>query len=142
MAAPLPFSPARKPWNAGANWPKLQSLLKVESSSEILTALLSLSEQQHEALEQDEAWPAELKGFAKAGDSRQARDIVSFRKESIWVREADRQLLWTVCERGLDLLEAVESIQPQWKKSVNGLAVLFSWYESHIQAGGHPASQL
>jgi len=52
--------------DAGANRPKLRGLLKAGSSSEILTALLSPSETQHQALEQDEAWPAELKQFAKS----------------------------------------------------------------------------
>lgn len=47
----------------GSNWPKLKTLLKAESAVEILTAMLSPSNAQKEALENDETWSAEFKEF-------------------------------------------------------------------------------
>ncbi len=51
--------------DSGPNWPKLRSLLKTESAAEILVALLSPTETQRKALEEDDAWPAEFKHFAR-----------------------------------------------------------------------------
>ena len=51
---------------AGHNWPKLRSLLGVESSVETLTAFLSPSETQRTALTEDGAWAAELREFLQS----------------------------------------------------------------------------
>ncbi len=53
--------------DGGANWPKLRSLLNVESSSEILTALLSPFEKQREALEHCEACRTQHSAVTFAG---------------------------------------------------------------------------
>lgn len=39
----------------------------------------------------------------RAGDHAQAEAIASARKHSVWVQESDRQLLWTLAERALEL---------------------------------------
>lgn len=48
---------------AGHHWPKLKSLLGVESAVEILTAFLSPSEKQQVALAEDGAWAPEMRAF-------------------------------------------------------------------------------
>ena len=49
-----------------ANWPKLRTVLNVESALEILVAFLSPSEEQKRKLEADEAWIPEFITFSKA----------------------------------------------------------------------------
>ncbi|MBM4289136.1 MAG: PglZ domain-containing protein [Deltaproteobacteria bacterium] len=48
-----------------ANWPKLRTLLKVESTAEILVALVSPTSKQREALEKDTTWVAECRDFTR-----------------------------------------------------------------------------
>jgi hypothetical protein len=48
---------------AGHNWPKLKSLLGVESAVETLTVFLSPNEKQRTALTEDGTWAAEMRGF-------------------------------------------------------------------------------
>lgn len=50
--------------DAGADWPKLRSLLSVQSAREILTALLAPTSRQREALERDGTWQTEYRLFA------------------------------------------------------------------------------
>jgi hypothetical protein len=50
--------------DAGADWPKLRSLLGVQSAREILTALLAPTSRQRDALEYDGSWQAEYRLFA------------------------------------------------------------------------------
>lgn len=50
----------------GATWPKLKTLLKAESAAEILTAVMSPSDEQEKALLADQAWVAEFKQFLSA----------------------------------------------------------------------------
>lgn len=52
--------------NGSTNWPKLKSLLKVESSAEILLALLSPDAQQAQRLTRDAGWCDEYKSFCAA----------------------------------------------------------------------------
>jgi hypothetical protein len=66
FAAGIPDFDTADAIDSRPNWPKLRSLLKAESAAEILVALLSPMEAQRKALEQDEAWPAEFKHFARA----------------------------------------------------------------------------
>lgn len=47
------------------NWPKLRTILKVESAAEILTALLSPSDEQKKILDKDDAWFSEFNEFVK-----------------------------------------------------------------------------
>lgn len=49
-----------------ATWPKLRTLLDAESAVEILTAVMSPSEVQRQALQSDETWVPEFKEFLKA----------------------------------------------------------------------------
>lgn len=51
---------------AGHNWPKLRSLLGVESTVEILTAFLSPNDAQKTALATDGTWVAEFRDFLQA----------------------------------------------------------------------------
>jgi hypothetical protein len=238
--------------DSGTNWPKLRSLLKAESAAEILVAILSPTETQQKALEQDEAWPAEFKDFARStlglklktksqkwrpiqeelaryvllsefaldfpgelpvelkdvphaestyanlihkvcetlrtsqphqnpymemankvaselsledrlkhiqdfgkrdtfsfvertfllqfiaaaerGDGEGAREIAAFRMNSIWTREAERQLLWTISERALELSSMCEEIRPDWKNHAGSLSALFSYYAEKLRA--------
>jgi len=237
--------------DSGTNWPKLRSLLKAESATEIVVALLSPSEAQRKALDKDEAWPSELKEFAGAtlglkiktmsrkwqpiqqelaryvlfsefvvdlpgdlppelkdvpraeashaalickicetlrtsqphqntymemanqaaselrveshckdiedfgkrdtfsfeertfllqfiaaaedGDVERARKIAAFRINSLWAREAERQILWTISERALDLCSQVEGIKTEWKKQADSLTALFSHYTVRLR---------
>jgi hypothetical protein len=237
--------------DGGSNWPKLRSLLKSESAAEILIAILSPSERQKDALEEDEAWPAELRQFASAtlglkiktkslkwqpiqqelaryllfsefvldlpeelptelkdvpraqaghkdliykvcdtlrtsenhqvtymdlagkvvsdlgleerlkhiqdfgkrdtfafeersflkrfiatvedGEFEAARKISQTRLGSIWAREGERQLLWTIAERALDLISNLEAVKPGWKKQAGSLAALFSFYAEQLR---------
>lgn len=52
--------------SAHSQWPKLRTLLKASSRSEILVAFLSPSEPQRQALTQDKAWVAEFRQFVAA----------------------------------------------------------------------------
>ncbi|MGA2223091.1 MAG: PglZ domain-containing protein [Syntrophobacteraceae bacterium] len=237
--------------DSGTNWPKLRSLLKAESAAEILVAILSPTETQQKALEQDEAWPAEFKDFARStlglklktksqkwgpiqeelaryvllsefvldlpgelpvelkdvphaesiytnliykvcetlrtsqphqnpymemankvaselcleehlkhiqdfgkrdtfsfeertfllqfiaaaeeGAVERAREIATFRMNSIWAREGERQLLWTISERALELGSMVEDIMPDWKNHAGSLSALFSYYTEKLR---------
>jgi PglZ domain len=48
---------------AGKGWPRLRTLLGVESAAEILVALLSPTAAQGEALDEDSSWQAEFRSF-------------------------------------------------------------------------------
>jgi len=48
---------------AGATWPKLKTLLRADSAKEIITALISPSEDQEASLKGDATWSSELKSF-------------------------------------------------------------------------------
>ena len=50
----------------GVHWPQLRATLKVESSRELLAALLAPTERQNQALKQKENWALETKAFLKA----------------------------------------------------------------------------
>lgn len=50
----------------GLNWPNLRALLKVESTADILFALLVPSDQQQSALKETDSWVAEAKGVLQA----------------------------------------------------------------------------
>lgn len=50
----------------GVHWPQLRATLKVESSRELLVALLAPKEPQVEALKQQEGWALEAKAFLRA----------------------------------------------------------------------------
>lgn len=49
----------------GVSWPQLQAVLKVESSREILTALLIPTTRQSEALKEQEGWTQEARDFLR-----------------------------------------------------------------------------
>ncbi|BDC48930.1 hypothetical protein F183_A12460 [Bryobacterales bacterium F-183] len=51
--------------DASANWPQLRTLLKCESTKEIVVALLNPSSGQHQALTSDGSWIGEYKQFAQ-----------------------------------------------------------------------------
>ncbi len=70
---------------------------------------------------------------AEEGDVDQARRIAAFRMNSIWAREADRQILWTISERALDLCSQVEAIKGEWKKETDSLSSLFSCYTERLR---------
>jgi len=48
---------------AGKGWPRLRTLLGVESAAEILVAFLSPTQKQAAALDEDASWQAEFRGF-------------------------------------------------------------------------------
>ena len=50
----------------GVHWPQLRAMLKVESSRELLVALLAPKEAQAEALKHQEGWALEAKAFLRA----------------------------------------------------------------------------
>lgn len=52
---------------------------------------------------------------------------------SLWARETDRQLLWIIAERGLDLISEIKVIQGEWKKESGGLSRLFSCYADRLR---------
>ena len=52
--------------DSGATWPKLRTLLEVESPREILVGLLSPTERQAAALQADKGWLGEYRQFAQA----------------------------------------------------------------------------
>lgn len=237
--------------DSGTNWPKLRSLLKTESATEIVVALLSPTQAQRKALDEDDAWPAEFKDFARTalglklrtksrkwqpiqqelaryvlfsefvldlpvdlpselkdvpcaeatrsdligkicdtlrtsqnhqnayiemankaaselnleshckhikdfgksdtfsfeertfllqfiaaaeeGDLERAREISAYRMNSIWAREAERQLLWTLSERALELSSQAEKLKSEWKKHAGSLTALFSCYTERLR---------
>lgn len=52
--------------SGGADWPRLKTLLKVESAMEILQAVLVPSERQELALKENDGWVSEFKDFVKS----------------------------------------------------------------------------
>ena len=72
----------------GLDWPNLRALLGVESSRDILFALLVPSEQQQEALKSSDAWVAEAKALFQASIGLKLRT-----RGKSWSSVADE--LWT-----------------------------------------------
>jgi hypothetical protein len=70
---------------------------------------------------------------AEGGDVERAREIAAFRKNSVWAREAERQILWTISERALELGAMVEDIRPEWKNHAGSLSALFSYYAEKLR---------
>lgn len=70
----------------------------------------------------------------EAGKTERARELAALRLNSIWAKEAERQLLWTIAERGLELLCRVEEIVPDWKKQAASLSALFSCYSEKLRS--------
>ncbi len=67
------------------------------------------------------------------GDLERAREIVSFRMSSVWAREAEILILWTISERGLELCSQVEEMAAEWKKRADSLSSLFSYYTERLR---------
>jgi hypothetical protein len=70
---------------------------------------------------------------AEGGDVERAREIAAFRMNSVWAREAERQILWTISERALELGSMVEDIMPDWKNHAGSLSALFSYYTEKLR---------
>lgn len=71
----------------GFNWPNLRALLSVESSRDILFALLSPDEKQQDALKGNDAWVSEVKNLLKVSMGLSLKT-----KGKTWVSIADE--LW------------------------------------------------
>lgn len=67
------------------------------------------------------------------GKFDEAREISTIRLNSIWAREGERQLLWTIAERTLELISTIEAVKPEWKKQAGSLTALFSFYTEQLR---------
>jgi hypothetical protein len=64
----------------------------------------------------------------KAGDFPQAEAIAGARKGSIWVQESDRQLLWTLAARLLELLRGIADFDRELQEAKPDTAGLMAFY--------------
>jgi len=65
---------------------------------------------------------------ALAGKLDAARTVAESRKASIWVRQEDRQLLWTLAGQALQLLTGVEDAEEKFPSKRLNLAELANYY--------------
>jgi hypothetical protein len=69
-----------------------------------------------------------------AGNIGKAQDVANIRKNSIWVRNTDeRQILWTISERALELLNEIDAINASMGKNFKDLADILSAYCDRLQ---------
>lgn len=64
----------------------------------------------------------------RADDIAKAEAIATDRKNSVWVKESDRQLLWTLAERALELLRGVADFERELKEIKTNSAELITFY--------------
>jgi hypothetical protein len=64
----------------------------------------------------------------RAEDFARAETIANARKDSIWVQESDRQLLWTLAERLLELLRGMADFNRELDEAKIDTAGLISFY--------------
>ncbi len=122
--------------SATAQWPKLRTLLKVESPAELLVALMSPSEAQREALKVDKTWGSEFCHFVEATLGFQPKT-----KSHQWTVLSDE--LWRFVlfsEFAFDLpaslpeeLKDVPRAEPQFRDLVYHVCVALRSTEPHQQ---------
>ena len=66
----------------------------------------------------------------RATDYPTAESIAEGRRESIWVQESDRQLLWTFAERALDLLRGINDFERELNDVKTDTSDLIGFYVS------------
>ena len=74
-----------------------------------------------------------LSGYIDAvleGDYPKAESIAAERKESVWVQESNRQLLWTMSERALALLRGIADFDRELDAAKKDTGELISFYTS------------
>jgi len=64
----------------------------------------------------------------RAGDYSRAEAIAEARKGSVWVQESDRQLLWTLAERALELLRGIADFDRELNEVKADTAELIDFY--------------
>ena len=64
----------------------------------------------------------------QAGDFPTAETIASARKGSVWVQESDRQLLWTLAERALELLRGLADFDRELDQVKQEAGELIAFY--------------
>ena len=64
----------------------------------------------------------------RAGDYALAESIAEARKGSVWVQESDRQLLWTMAERALELLRGIADFDRELNEVKEDTLELISFY--------------
>ena len=72
-----------------------------------------------------------LKIFVTAalkGELMKAKEFAAGRKTSLWVRNSDRQLMWTIAERGMELLVAAEDLKDLFAKTGRTTSAIFVFY--------------
>ncbi len=82
---------------------------------------------------EEESFLLQFLAAAEAGEIERAREIAAFRLNSVWAREAERMLLWTIAERGLELISKVDESKPEWKKQAGDLTALISYYTERLR---------
>jgi hypothetical protein len=65
-----------------------------------------------------------------AGEWAQATEIAVRRKESIWVKQTDRGILWTIAERAREVLVLADDIERDLSSSAKSIEELSSFYTS------------
>ncbi len=69
-----------------------------------------------------------------AGSIGKAQDVANIRRNSIWVRNTDeRQILWTIAERALELLNEIDAINASLGMNFTDLSGIFSAYTDRLQ---------
>jgi hypothetical protein len=70
---------------------------------------------------------------AEAGDLDLATAIIETRKKSIWVRNADRQMEWTVADRGVALFHKIDDLEAMLSEHNGSLCKLVEFYVSRLR---------
>lgn len=65
---------------------------------------------------------------ALAGDMGKAQKLAKERRASIWVKHTDRQLAWTVAERGLALMTKADDLTTEFGAVSKGVGACFDFY--------------
>lgn len=106
---------------------EVEAGLRLESSTKGLT---HLGQRDTFAFENDWAL-ARVAALCQAGQLDDATTLAAARRRSVWRRQAERELRWTVAERGLGLLRALE----EWEqRRVSGNAALVEHVRAYTQA--------
>lgn len=70
-----------------------------------------------------------------AGDFEKAQEIAKIRQRSIWVKNTnERQILWTIAERCLDLLKDIDAINASVNKNFKDLNSILTAYCKRLQS--------
>lgn len=66
--------------------------------------------------------------FALAGELSKAHSVYDKRRNSIWVRHTNRQIVWTIAARALELITKADDLTTELESEGKGVAATFDFY--------------